>query len=146
MPLRYTYQDNHVVISKFLNVVFGVKDNRELKNEDVDTISDWISSMKASSKTKSILYAVLNGEKATKDEMKIVAYNVFEGKKMAIVLADNKEKEKGIERVNKRIQSEIGVNDAVLINCIRQNIFEVIFANNNGELAKRYKIEEGRVK
>lgn len=146
VPLRYTYKDNHIVISEFLNVVFGVKDNREIKNEDVDTISDWISSMKASSKTKSILYAVLNGAKATKDEMKIVAYNVFEGKKMAIVLADNKEKEEGIDRVNKRIQSEIGVNDAILIDHIRQNIFAVIFANNNGELAQRYRIEEGRVK
>lgn len=146
VPLIYTYKNNHAVISKFLNVVFDVKDNCEIKKEDVDAISNWISSMKASSKTKSILYAVLDGTKATKGEMKIIAYNVFEGKKMAIILADNKEKEKGIERVNKRIQSEIGVNDAILINCIRENIFEVIFEKSNGELLQRYRIEEGKVK
>ena len=145
-PLKYTYKDNNIVISKFLNIVFDIKGHQEIKKEDVDTISDWISSIDNSLLTKRILYAALNGEKLTKNDMQNVAYNVFKGKIISKILDENKKKDKGIDKVNKRIQSEIGINDTILIDCIRQHIFEFIFANKSDKLEQKYKIDEGKVK
>lgn len=81
-------------------------------------------------------------------EKEIVAYNVFEGKKIAAIMGDESDRNKGVDMVNRRIQLQIGVRDAELINTIRQLIFHVIFTNNqDGELARRYyTIEEGRIK
>lgn len=145
-PVEYSHKDDSKVVSEFLAKVFDTKDRCESKDEDVDIISDWINTLKVSSRTKSILDAVLQGDSISADEKKIVAYNVFEGKKQAGVLAQAKEKEEGLEIVGKRIQSQIGVNDAILINVIRQNILDVVLANKDGELARKYKVEEGRVK
>ncbi len=145
-PIEYSHKDDSKVVSEFLAKVFDTKDRFEIKDEDVDVISDWINSLKVSPRTKSILVAVLQGDSISVEEKKIVAYNVFEGKKQAGVLAQAKEKQEGLEKVGKRIQSQIGVNDAILINVIRQNILDVVLANKDGELAKKYNVEEGRVK
>lgn len=63
-------------------------------------------------------------------------------------MANESDRNKGVDMVNRRIQSQIGIKDVELIDSIRQLIFHVIFSNNqDGELARRYHIiEEERVK
>ena len=105
-------------------------------------------SLKVSTRTKNILYSVIEGNEMGKREKEIVAYNVFKGKKIAALMADESDRSKCVDMVNKRIQSQIGIKEVELIDSIRQLIFHVIFSNNrDGELARRYRgIEEGRVK
>lgn len=148
VPFSYQYYDNYQTICNFMKKVFFISDNYEIKNEDADIIREWLKSLRVSSKTKNILNFVLEGNIANDEEKEIVAYNVFEGKKIAAIMADECNREKGIDRVNKRIQSQIGIKDAELIDNIRQLIFHVIFTNKkDGELARRYHfINDGGVK
>jgi len=147
-PLEYKYQNNYSTLCHFMKKVFGISDNYEIKSEDADIIRDWIYSLRTSARTKNILQSVLDGNSASNEEMEIVAYNVFEGKKLAGLLADETDANKGIDRVNKRIQTQIGFNDMVLIENIRQLVMHVIFTSKkDGELMYRYQVvEEGMVK
>lgn len=148
VPFKYQYHANCKMICRFMKKVFDVKDNYEIKSEDADIIREWVRSLKVSARTKNILCSVIEGNKAGSEEKEIVAYNVFGGKKIAALMADESDRNKGIDMVNRRIQSQLGMKDAELIDSIRQLIFHVIFSSNQeGELARRYRnVEEGRIK
>lgn len=148
VPFKYQYHDNYKTICRFAKKVFAIKDNYEIKSEDADIIREWVRGLKVSTRTKNILCSVIEGNEVSSKEKEIVAYNVFEGKKIAAIMADESDRNKGVDMVNRRIQSQIGIKDVELIDSIRQLIFHVIFSNNrDGELARRYRtVEEGRVK
>lgn len=148
IPFEYQYHDHYRMICRFMKKVFAVEDNYEIKREDADTIREWVWSLKVSARTKNILYSVIEGKEVSNEEKEIVAYNVFKGKEIAAIMADESDTNRGVDMVNRRIQSQIGVNDVELIDSIRRFIFHTIFSNNrNGELAHRYRtVEEGMVK
>ena len=148
VAFEYQYHADYPIICRFMKKVFAVRDNYEIKSEDADIIREWVRSLKVSTRTKNILYSVIEGNEMGKREKEIVAYNVFKGKKIAALMADESDRSKCVDMVNKRIQSQIGIKEVELIDSIRQLIFHVIFSNNrDGELARRYRgIEEGRVK
>ena len=148
VPFEYQYHANYGMICRFMKKVFAIKDNYEIKSEDADIIREWVRGLKVSARTKNILCSVLEGNAVSSKEKEIVAYNVFEGKKIAAIMADESDRNKGVDMVNRRIQSQIGIKDVELIDSIRQLIFHVIFSNNqDGELARRYcTVEEGRIK
>ncbi len=148
-PLEYTKKDNDSTFERYFLKVFGIKDNYEISVEDADIIRDWIRSLRNSTKTKELLNAVIEGRTLLESEREIVAYNVFEGKKIAALLADESKESKGIEKANRKINTYMGINDDVLIDNIRQLIMQVIFrVKSDGELSKRYMgVEEmGRLK
>ena len=148
VAFEYQYHADYPIICRFMKKVFAVRDNYEIKSEDADIIREWVRSLKVSTRTKNILYSVIEGNEMGKREKEIVAYNVFKGKKIAALMADESDRSKCVDMVNKRIQSQIGIKDVELIDSIRQLIFHVIFSNNqDGELARRYcTVEEGRIK
>ena len=107
-------------------------------------IKEWIRNLRKSERTKELLSAALKGETLTTSEREIVAYNVFEGKKLAGVLAGEMNAEKGIAKANNRIKAYVGLEDNVLIDNIRSLIMGVIFrTKSDGELSQRYLSVEG---
>ena len=145
-PLQYTYTDRSPVMEHYFKKLFGIKDSYEISDEDADLIKEWIHNLRNSERTKILLSAVLKGEILTTSEREIVAYNVFEGKKLAGVLAGEMNAENGITKANNRIKAYMGLEDNVLIENIRSLIMEVIFrTKSDGELSQRYlSIEESR--
>lgn len=142
-PLEYIEKENTRLFENYFFKVFGIKDDYEITLEDADIIRDWIRSLKNSSKTKELLSAVLHGKKLKESEKEIIAYNVFEGKKVAALLAGESKEIKGIEKANNKIKTYIGISDNVLIDNIRSLIMQVIFrVKSDGELSQRYKAFE----
>lgn len=144
-PYHYEYRDNSSILIQFLRRCFGIVDLYEIKEEDADIIRDWIYGLQNSLKTKNILFRGLEGQILTDEERAIVAYNVFEGKKLAKLLLGEKKNNKGIEKVDNQIRSFIGANDHDLIETIRRIVMQKLFAlNEGGELTKRYQTEDLR--
>lgn len=142
-PLEYTEKDNKDIFEHYFKKVFGVNDNYEIKSEEADILIEWICSLRNSAKTKELLHAVIDGKVLTESEREIVAYNVFEGKKIAALLASEREENKGIEKANNKIKTYLNISDTILIDNIRQLIMQVIFrVKSDGELSRRYQIFE----
>lgn len=145
IPFEYQYHDNHHVICSFMKKVFAVKDNYEMKCEDADIIKEWVQSLKVSARVKNILCSIIDGNEISGEEKAEVAYAVFGGYKIAEIMEGESDKKEGVDKINRCIQSQIGVQDAVLTDSIRQVIFNVIFSMiPDGEIARRYRVIEER--
>lgn len=138
-PLNYVEKDNRRLFEHYFKKVFGIKDDYEIKFEDADVIREWIHDLRNSAKTKELLEKVVGGKSLNVSEQAIVAYNVFEGKKVAVLLAEEKTESMGIEKANGRIKTYMGIEDQILIETIRKLIMNVIFqTQKDGELSRRY--------
>ncbi len=139
-PLSYTKQDTAEIFEKYFSIAYGVNDLKELREEDVDTINEWIGGLRESEMTINILKSVLSGKKLSTEEKEVIAYNIFSGKKIASILASETDTKVGIENADKKIKSCMGLNNDILIENIRQYIMNFIFrSNEQGELHKRYR-------
>lgn len=141
----YVPIDNSAAYDKYFSFVFGVSDKPNLNKEEVDAIKNWIESLNESSSTLKALITALQGTSITEKEQKVIAYNIFEGKKIASILAAEKNADVGIENANKKIMSIIGLSTQAVIDEIRKNILNVVFsAKKDGELQRRYAEIESR--
>lgn len=138
-PYQYTPTETTPPFDKFFSFLFGVTDQAELSEEDVDTIKDWLGSLHDNETTMRILRSTLYGTVPSPKEQEIIAYNIFEGKKIASILASETNAAIGVEMANKKIMSIMGFNSDNLIDLIRKNIMSAIFSlNEQSELQKRY--------
>lgn len=124
-PLEYYPKDITFSLQHYFMRVFGIKDNYEMKSEDVDNVNKWLNNLKCSDKTYALLNKSLKGNVLNEEEKKTVAYNVFEGKKIALMIKGETK-----DNINKKVDLKIGTYidgmDSVLIERIRNSIFEVI--------------------
>lgn len=124
-PLEYYPKDITFSLQHYFMRVFGIKDNYEMKSEDVDNVNKWLNNLKCSDKTYALLNKSLKGNVLNEEEKKTVAYNVFEGKKIALMIKGGTK-----DNINKKVDLKIGTYidgmDSVLIERIRNSIFEVI--------------------
>lgn len=139
-PLCYSPKENHIAFEKYFSFLFGITDCAELSDEDVDTIQDWIDSLRERENTIRILLNALHGNSPTNEEREVIAYNIFDGKKIAYILASAIDTKAGIENANKKIMSAMGFSSTALIDEIRKSVMTVIFREKeHGELHRRYR-------
>ena len=139
-PFQYTPRENGLLFEKYFSFLFGIREKGDLSEEEVDSINDWIDSLHESNLTLRILRSTLQGTMPSRKEQEVVAYNIFEGKKIAGILAAETDVTIGIEKANKKIKSIMGFGTESLIVSIRESIMSVIFGmNERGELLKRYR-------
>lgn len=139
-PLQYTPRENGPLFEKYFSFLFGIREKGDLSEEEVDSINDWIDSLRESDLTLRILRSTLQGNMPSRKEQEVVAYNIFEGKKVAGILAAEADMTIGIEKANKKIKSIMGFSAENLIVSIRESIISVIFGmDERGELLKRYR-------
>ena len=138
-PYKYTPKEIQLPFEKYFSFLFGISDKTDLTEEDVDTINDWINSLHESELTIRILRSALGGKTASTKEQEVIAYNLFEGKKIANILASETNSEIGVENADKKIMSMMGFSTDRLIEVIRKSIMSAIFSlNDQSVLQKRY--------
>lgn len=87
----------------------------------------------------------MQGTSITEKAQEVIAYNIFDGKKIASILASEQNAKVGIENANKRIMSIMGLTTQNVVDEIRRKIMNVIFnANKDGEIQRRYAEIESR--
>ena len=146
-PYSYVPVDNHQAFDKYFAFLFGVSEHLDLSEEEADSIRNWIDSLNESSSTIQLLHTVLSGKTVPSKAQEIIAYNIFDGKKIAALLAAASNVDEGIEKANAKIMSSIGLNTQIVAYEIRKHILNVIFnVSKDGELQRRYGTDEARRK
>lgn len=144
-PYNYTPSDNSKAFDKYFSFVFGVKEKLDLSDEDIDSIRNWIGSVNESAAVIKSLRDALYGVPVPTKAKEVIAYNVFEGKKIAAILAAEQDVEIGIERANRKIMSSMALNTQTLIDEIRKCILTVIInVSKDGVIQRRYGDVEAR--
>ncbi len=123
----------------FISNVFKDSGFTSLKQEDVDSVNAWIESSKYKRQTKYIMQKALLGDNLTEREKQIIAYNVFEGKAIANILAGAITEQEGIDKADSFIKINADINDNDIVEMIRQMIIQaIIIEDDKTELARRY--------
>lgn len=144
-PYEYVPADNSEAFDKYFSFLFGVSDRLNLNDEETDSIRNWIDSLNESSAIIKVLYSVLTGTAVPDKAKEAIAYNIFEGKKIGLILAEEINAEAGIEKANSKIMSSMGLHTQAVVDEVRRFILNVIFnANKDGEIQRRYATIEAR--
>ncbi|MCR5771712.1 MAG: ATP-binding protein [Butyrivibrio sp.] len=147
----YEYEPENIEMPKqsrptneYFKVLFRVVDNREINLENVDDIINWIDRLALPSSTKSKLRKVLMNEELSDSEMKAVAYNLFDGKRMARCLMDSIDAAKGIEEADAKIKKLYDIDDDLVV-VIRQLVLQYIVEHmKTDSFSNRYLEYTGR--
>lgn len=81
-PLFYIKQDTTEIFEKYFSIAYGVNDLKELREEDVDTINEWIGGLRENEMTINILKSVLSGKKLSTEEKRLSLIIFSVGKKL----------------------------------------------------------------
>ena len=136
-------EDNSLIIQKFLKNIFS--DIKEpLDEKEIECIKKWIESPRFSDVTKRGLREALKTGESNEESRLLIAYNTFEGKKIAKSLIDSYSEEEGLKKADDLIRNVVNISDENLINVIRNNIINALcIQNNEGEIARRYERGDG---
>ena len=137
-PLVYKPNDDVSALTHFLKMIY--KDHTyELGKEDVDVIREWIGKHNYPQQTIEVTDRALKGTRLTDAEKGMLAYNIFGGNKIAMILASANDNEKGILQVDQLINSFLDVNEVDLIPIIRKSVISTIFNLEKSDgLCNRY--------
>lgn len=132
-----SHEDNDPIIQKFLKNVFS-QTQEPLDEQETECVKKWIESPRFSDITKRTLREALNNDLDEETRI-VIAYNVFEGTRIAKYLLDSYTEEAGIKKANELIRGIVNISDENLINVIRNNIIHALYIQNTeGNIAKRY--------
>lgn len=120
-------------LHRFFQMIFAVRDGRELDPEDADTVGRWIDGLNQSAGTKALLHRALKGDALTDGQQGSLAYNLFEGKHLADQLEDASDEAEGIRRMDDRLLHMEGVQERVLAEGIRRMILRHVLTYNGVE-------------
>lgn len=151
------YEDKHPYVNVekkhflpqelFCKYVFRDKGFKSLRREDVDSIIAWIELSKYAREMKRIMKKAVRGEKLSSRENQHIAYNLFDGKVVAKMLAGTITEKEGIKKAEYFIKENTGIEDNRLVESIRQMIIqEIVSLDNESDLAKRYVEYSGKIK
>lgn len=134
--------------SQYFEMLFNMSEDRELSPEEVDHISGWIDKLAYPTSTKTKLRKVISDkrQKLTETEMKSVAYNLFDGKRVAIHLRDSIDTQSGVKEVDSKIKNKYNIENESLVVRIRQLILQYIVDHTHTDMIEKRYIDymEGR--
>ena len=138
-PHKFTPTDSSTAFDKYFSFVFGVNNRLGLCDKEKNLISDWIDGLDEPFATIKALRSALEGSSVSEKDRKVIAYNIFDGKKIALLLEEARDEEKGIDNADKKIRSVCGFTTQAVVDEIRRSILSVIFQiSNGGEIQRRY--------
>ena len=138
-PYSFEPKDYNAPLRRFIAVLFGMNDYTELNAEEREIISNWIERLENSEYTKSLLRNGLNGTKLTQQQLQVVAYNLFNGQKLALLLRDAADNEQGLQQMDREIRCRFCFSEQTLVNAIRQQICGALLTIDScDDISRRY--------
>ena len=123
----------------FISCLFPSSDKIELTVEQVNCIKNWIEKLSFSDYTKRLLRSALVDGKVDDDTLGVIAYNIFEGKKIARILLDSYDTEEGLNNTKKYVRDKYNLSDNCNIASICEHIYQKVCVENmTGEIERRY--------
>lgn len=89
--------------------------------------------------TKELLHSGLKGSKLTQQQLQVVAYNLFNGQKLAVMLRDATDNGEGIQRVEAEIRSRFCIENAAITEMICRHVCAALMTIESCEdISRRY--------
>lgn len=119
-------------------------ESSQFTEDQIECIRKWIESLRFGDYTKRKLrFALMNDSVDDKSKQEI-AYNLFDGRRVARILMDAYDNHEGIEGVREHIRKSYNIVDPVLIDRIRNYVFTGLAEQKQStEIVERYGINVG---
>ena len=138
-PFSYQPDDTNPYIEEFFASIYTATEKVEFSEKKKAFLSGWISGLDESDNVKAVLHNALNGQPLTEKQKRNIAFNLFEGKKMALLLNAAPDTLSGLERVNSEIKQQYSFDNNALIEQIQKYVFIAINSISQcSEISKRY--------
>lgn len=138
-PFSYQPNDTNPYIEEFFASIYSATDKVEFSEKKKAFLSGWISRLDENDNDKAVLHNALEGQPLTEKQKRNIAFNLFEGKKMALLLNAAPDTLSGLERVNSEIKQQYSFDNNALIEQIQKYVFIAINSISQcSEISKRY--------
>lgn len=138
-PYSYEPKDFNAPIRHYLTNIFKKSESTELDHEEQKAIKEWIDRLENSDYTKNLLRNALQGEHLTSQQIQVIAYNLFNGQKLAMLLRDAQDTAQGICAVEKEICRSYQFRDQTIIDAIRQQVCAALMTIDScDDITRRY--------
>ena len=138
-PFSYQPDDTNPYIEEFFASIYTATEKVEFNEKKKAFLSGWISRLDENDSVKAVLHNALNGQPLTEKQKRNIAFNLFEGKKMALLLNAAPDTLSGLERVNSEIKQQYSFDNNALIEQIQKYVFIAINSISQcSEISKRY--------
>ena len=138
-PYSYEPKDYNLPIRSYLTALFSLSEHMELNEEERSIVNNWIDRLDNSDYTKNLLRSALNGSKPTQQQLQVIAYNLFNGQKLALILRDASDTAQGLHKIEQEIRSSFRFEDQTIIDAIRQQICTALTTIDScDDISRRY--------
>lgn len=138
-PFSYQPDDTNPYIEEFFASIYTATEKVEFSEKKKAFLSGWISRLDENDNDKAVLHNALDGQPLTEKQKRNIAFNLFEGKKMALLLNAAPDTLSGLERVNSEIKQQYSFDNNALIEQIQKYVFIAINSISQClEISKRY--------
>lgn len=138
-PFSYQPDDTNPYIEEFFASIYSATDKVEFSEKKKAFLSGWISRLDENDSVKAVLHNALDGQPLTEKQKRNIAFNLFEGKKMALLLNAAPDTLSGLKRVDSEIKQQYSFDNNALIEQIQKYIFIAINSISQcSEISKRY--------
>ena len=138
-PFSYQPDDTNPYIEEFFASIYTATEKVEFSEKKKAFLSGWISRLDENDSVKAVLHNALDGQPLTEKQKRNIAFNLFEGKKMALLLNAAPDTLSGLERVNSEIKQQYSFDNNALIEQIQKYVFIAINSISQcSEISKRY--------
>lgn len=129
-PYEYTAPtEDHAYMEHFFRYLFAVSERAELSVKEVDRVKNWIDTVRTDDVTRRLLWRTASGEKLNSPEQKTIAYNLFEGKRLALSLERAINEETAVQQMSERIRQMHHVEDRTVADRIGGCIIGAVLDN-----------------
>ena len=138
-PFSYQPDDTNPYIEEFFASIYTATEKVEFSEKKKAFLSGWISRLDENDNDKAVLHNALDGQPLTEKQKRNIAFNLFEGKKMALLLNAAPDTLSGLKRVNSEIKQQYSFDNNALIEQIQKYVFIAINSISQcSEISKRY--------
>ncbi|WP_461204576.1 ATP-binding protein [Clostridium sp. DL1XJH146] len=127
----YIFRKNNdvqtAITQKYFKKLLNTSDNYEFIDEEVEKIKSWIDSLNVGNYTKQIMYKSLDSSVLDQKEKETILYNIFDGKKLAIQLANASGDDfLALENLDNQIRNMYDIDDLLMAQNIRKLILNIV--------------------
>lgn len=138
-PFSYQPNDTNLYIEEFFASIYSATDKVEFSEKKKAFLNGWISGLDESDNVKAVLRNALDGQPLAEKQKSEIAFNLFDGKQMALLLHAAPDTLSGLKRVDSEIKQHYSLDNNALIEQLRKYVFIAINSISQcSEISRRY--------
>lgn len=138
-PFSYQPHDTSAYLEEFFANIYLTTDKVELNAEKKTFLIGWISRLDEKENVKTVLRQTLEGQSLTEKQKMEIAFNLFDGKRIALLLNAAPDTSNGMLQVDSEIKRQYLLENKALCDQIQKYIFIAINSIEQcSDISRRY--------